>query len=110
MSLEPSLDLTLPKSKLEIAVCMSNCMYCKKIVLQLYVSRQLQDVRDGGNCDRLGLYIDWHYCQINPNQLGLCINEYIVELIAISLDRVSMDVDDGFDGGFDIGFDGWFDC
>jgi hypothetical protein len=32
----------------------------------------------------------------------------VVELIAISLDGVSMDVDGGFDGGFNDGFDGWF--
>jgi hypothetical protein len=33
----------------------------------------------------------------------------VVELIAISLDRASMDVDSGFDSGFDGGFDGQFD-
>ncbi len=59
------------------------------------------DVADGGNCNRLGLYIDWHCCQIDCNQLGSCVNEYIVKLIAISLDPVSMDVDGGFNGGFD---------
>jgi hypothetical protein len=32
----------------------------------------------------------------------------VVELIAISSDRASMDVDGGSDGGFDGGFDGWF--
>ncbi len=32
----------------------------------------------------------------------------VVELIAISSDRVSMYVDGGFDGGFDRGFDGRF--
>ncbi len=31
----------------------------------------------------------------------MCIDEYIVELIAISLDRILMDVNGGFDGGFD---------
>jgi hypothetical protein len=31
-----------------------------------------------------------------------------VELIAISSDCVSMDVNGGFIGGFDGGFDGWF--
>ncbi len=30
----------------------------------------------------------------------------IIELIAISLDRVSMNVNGGFDGGFDGGFEG----
>jgi hypothetical protein len=65
------------------------------------------DAHDGGNWNRLGLYINWHHCQINCNQLRLRINEYIVELIAISLDRVSMDVHSGFDGGFTGGFDGW---
>jgi hypothetical protein len=39
---------------------------------------------------------------------------YIVELIAISLDRVSMDVDGGFedrfDGGFSGQFNGWFNA
>jgi hypothetical protein len=33
----------------------------------------------------------------------------VVELIAISSDHASMDVDGGFDGGFDVGFDGRFD-
>jgi hypothetical protein len=33
----------------------------------------------------------------------------IVESIAISLDRASIDVYGGFDGGFDVGFDGRFD-
>jgi hypothetical protein len=37
----------------------------------------------------------------------------VVELIAISSDHASMDVDGGFDGGFDVGFNGrfvgWFD-
>ncbi len=64
---------------------------------------------DGGDCDQLGLYIDWHCCQIDCNQLGSCINEYIVKLIAISSDHVSMDVDGSFDGGFDGGFNGGFD-
>ncbi len=59
------------------------------------------DAHDGGNCNQLGLYIDWHCCQIGRDQLGLCIDEYIVELIVISSDHVSMDVDGGFDGGFD---------
>ncbi len=70
------------------------------------------DAHDGSNCDQLGSYIDWHCCQIDCNQLGLCVNEYIVKLIAISSDCVSMDVDGGFDsgyyGGFDGGFNGWF--
>ncbi len=47
------------------------------------------------------------------NQLGLCVDEYIVKLIAISSDRVSMDVDGGFDGRligwFNGGFYGWLD-
>jgi hypothetical protein len=42
------------------------------------------------------------------DQLGSCINEYIVKSIAISSDHVSMDVDGGFDGRFDGGFDSWF--
>jgi hypothetical protein len=50
------------------------------------------DVHDGGNCHQLGLYIDWHCHQIDRNQLGLCINEYIVELIAISLDLVLISI------------------
>jgi hypothetical protein len=33
----------------------------------------------------------------------------VVKLIAISSDRVLMDVDGGFDGGFNGGFDGRFD-
>ncbi len=32
----------------------------------------------------------------------------VVESIVISLDRVLMDVDGGFDSGFDGGFDSWF--
>ncbi len=46
------------------------------------------DAHDGGDCDQLGLYIDWHCCQIDHNQLGLCINACIVKSIAISLDCV----------------------
>ncbi len=34
----------------------------------------------------------WVYCQIDCNQLGSCIDEYILKLIAISLDRVSMSI------------------
>ncbi len=52
----------------------------------------------------LGLYIDWHCCQIDHNQLRLCVDEYIVKSIAISLDCVSMDINGGYDGVFD----GWF--
>jgi hypothetical protein len=48
------------------------------------------DARDDGNCNRLGLYII----------------EYIIDLIAISLDRILMGVEGGFDGGFNGGFDG----
>jgi hypothetical protein len=66
------------------------------------------DARDGSNCDQLGLYIDWHHCQIDPNQLVLGVDEYIVKWIAISLDCVSIDVDGGFNGEFDGGFDGGF--
>jgi hypothetical protein len=43
-------------------------------------------------------------CQIDCNQLGLSIDEDIVESIAISLDRISMGIDGGFDSGFDGGF------
>ncbi len=46
----------------------------------------------------LGFYANLHCCQIDCNQLGLCADEYIVKLVAISLDCVSMDVDGGFDG------------
>ncbi len=67
------------------------------------------DAGDGSNCNRLGLYIDWHCCRIDCNKLGSCIDENIVELIAISLDRVSMDVDSGFNGGFNGGFESGFD-
>jgi hypothetical protein len=66
------------------------------------------DAHDGGDCNWLGFYIDWHCHQIDRNQLGLCVDEYIVESMAISSDRVSMDVDGSFDGGFDGGFDGRF--
>jgi hypothetical protein len=65
------------------------------------VAYKCLDACDGGNCDQLGLYIDRHCCQIDHNQLRSCIDEYIVKSIAISLDRVSMDVNSGFDGGFD---------
>ncbi len=57
----------------------------------------------GSDCILIGTAI------INCNQLGLCIDEYIVESIAISSDRVQMDGDSGFDGGFDGGFNGGFD-
>jgi hypothetical protein len=67
------------------------------------------DAHDDGDCDQLKLYINWHCHHIDCNQLGLCINEYIVESIAISSDCVSMDVDSGFDGGFNGGFDGGFE-
>jgi hypothetical protein len=73
------------------------------------VAHKRLDARDGSNCDQLGLYINWHHCQINRHQLGLCVDEYIVKSIAISLDCVSMHVDSGFDGGFDGGFNGGFD-
>jgi hypothetical protein len=33
---------------------------------------------------------------------------YVIKLIAISLDCVSMDVDSGFNDGFVGGFHGWF--
>jgi hypothetical protein len=69
------------------------------------VANKRLDAHDGGNSNQLGLYIDWHYCQIDRNQLGLCVDEYIVESIAISSDCVLMDVDGGFDSGFDGGFD-----
>jgi hypothetical protein len=72
------------------------------------VAYKCLDARDGSNCDQLRLYINWHHCQINPNQLGLCVDEYIVKSIAISSDSVSMDVDGGFDSGFDGGFDDGF--
>jgi hypothetical protein len=75
--------------------------------------------------NRLGLYIDWHHCQIDSDQLGLCIDGcmssnqlqsawimyqwmYVIELIAISSDCVLIDVDSGFDDRFDGGFDGQF--
>jgi hypothetical protein len=44
--------------------------------------------------------------QIDCNQLGLYIDGFILELIAISLDRILMGINSGFDGGF---FDGGFD-
>jgi hypothetical protein len=62
------------------------------------------DAHDGGDCNQLGLYINWHRGQIDCDQLGSCINQYIVKSIAISLDRVLMDVDGGFDGGSMVGF------
>ncbi len=92
MLLEPSLDLTLPKSKLKIAVCTSNCMYCKK----KYCNCMYHD-----NCKmRVMVAI----------AIGLdCISIGIaVKLIAISLDHASIDVNGGFDGGFNVGFKGWF--
>jgi hypothetical protein len=62
------------------------------------------DARDGGNCNQLGSYISWDHHQIDRDQLGACVNEYIIKSIAISSDRVLMDVDGAFDGGFDGGF------
>jgi hypothetical protein len=62
------------------------------------------DAHEGGNCYQLGLYIDWHCRRDDRNQLGSCVDEYIVKLIAINLDCVSLDVDGGFDGGFNAGF------
>jgi hypothetical protein len=58
--------------------------------------------------NRLGLYVNSHHHQIDCNQLGSCADEYIIKLIAISSDCVSMDVDGGFNGGFEGGFDGRF--
>jgi hypothetical protein len=76
------------------------------------VAYKCLDAHDGGNCDQLGLYIDCHHCRIDRDQLGSFADEYIVKSIAISLNRVLMDVysgfDSGFDGGFDGGFDSWF--
>jgi hypothetical protein len=64
------------------------------------------DARDGGDLQsawivyRLALLSNW------LQSAGIVYWwMYIVELIVISSDHVSMDVD----GGFDIGFDGWFD-
>jgi hypothetical protein len=37
---------------------------------------------DGGDCNRLGLYIDWH-----------------MAAVAIGLDHILLDIDGGFDGG-----------
>jgi hypothetical protein len=62
----------------------------------------------GSDCDWLRLHIDWHLLQIYCNQLGSCVDENIVELIAISSDCVLMDVESGFDGGLDGGFGNWF--
>ncbi len=42
---------------------------------------------DGGNCNQLGSYIDWH----------------VVKSIAISSDPKLMGIDGGFDGGFNGG-------
>jgi hypothetical protein len=61
---------------------------------------------DGGNCDWFRLYFDWHCHQIDCNQLGLCIDEYIAKLFVISLNRISRGINGGFDSGFDGGFDG----
>jgi hypothetical protein len=91
--LEPSLDLTLSKSKLEIAVCTSNCMYCKNIYRNcMYHGNPemhvMAAIAISSNCISIGI---------------------VIELIAISLDHASIDVDSGFDVGFDVGFNGWFD-
>ncbi len=59
------------------------------------------DAHDGGNYNWLGSYIDWHCCQINCNQLGLCIDEYIVG-------GFDGEFDGGFDSRFNIGFDSGF--
>jgi hypothetical protein len=52
------------------------------------------------------LYIDWHCPQIDCNQLGLCIDEYIIKSIVISLDCILMGINGGLDSGFNGGFDG----
>ncbi len=93
MSLEPSLDSTLSKSKLKIAVRTRDCMYCKKYYRDcMYHSNRKMQVMAviaiGSDCILIGI---------------------VVELIAISLDRASMDVNCGFDGGFDGEFSGQFD-
>jgi hypothetical protein len=66
------------------------------------VAYKCLDARDGGNCNQLGLFINWHCCRIDRDQLGSCVDEYIVKLIAITLDCVSMDVDSGFNSGFNL--------
>ncbi len=93
MSLEPSLDLTLSKSKLKVAVRTSDCMYCKKYY---------RDCMYHSNCTM---------CVMVAIAIGLdCIlTGIVVELIAISLDCVLMDANGGFDGGFDGGFNTRFD-
>jgi hypothetical protein len=63
------------------------------------------DACDGSNCNWLGSYINLHCCQIDCDQLGSFIDEYIINTIVISLDCVSMDLNSGFDGMFDSGFD-----
>ncbi len=51
------------------------------------------------NCNQLGSYIDWQRCQIDCDQLGLCINEYIVGSFY-----------GGLAGGLDGGLDGQFNA
>ncbi len=51
----------------------------------------------------------WVHHWIDCNQLGSYTDWYIVELIAISSDSISMGIGGGFDGGFDSGFDGGFE-
>jgi hypothetical protein len=50
------------------------------------------DARDGGNSNRLGLYIDWHCCQIIAISSDCVSIGIVLKLIAISSDRVSMNI------------------
>ncbi len=88
MLLEPSLDLTSSKSKINITVRTSNCMYCKK---------KYCDCMYHGNREMHMMAA----IAIGSDHILIGI---IVKLIAISSDCASMDVNGGFDGGFD----GWF--
>jgi hypothetical protein len=67
------------------------------------------DVCDGGN-----LQSTWIVYRLalssNRLQSARIVYQwmYVVKLIAISSDRLSMDVDSGFDNRLDGGFHGWF--
>ncbi len=109
MSLEPSLDLTLSKSKLDIAHAYSyaqssvsrkivSCITKNSIAIVVInqstirglkrsllagldgrVACKCLDASDGRKIyNQPGSYIDWHCCQIDCNQLGLCINGCIL--------------------------------
>ncbi len=132
VSLEPSLDLTLSKSKLDIARAysyeQSSVSQKNSIALSVInqsairgLKRRLLAGLDGGMayecldaCDCGNLQLDWivYHLASSSNWLQSAWIVYrwmyVIKLVMISLDRVSMDVDSGFDDRLDGGSHGWF--